>query len=141
MQQIEMVVLYGLVSAKGRKITRQTVIISLFSLLFLASQFGFQIGLSASVSQVIYSQPGWSSPFLGRGNSVGPPALSGVIMFSVKHNQSPPSLPLYKPRGPPINTGWLGDLSLLAGRRAELSRAGQQTADCILMQPRGEACW
>lgn len=44
-------------------------------------------------------------------------------MFSVKHNQSPPSLPLYKPRGPPINTGWLGDLSSWAGRRAELSWA------------------
>lgn len=78
------------------------------------------------MSQVIYSRPGWSSPFLGRGNSVGPPALSGVIMFSVKHNQSPPSLPLYKPPGPPINTGWLGDLSSRAGHgaeRAELSWA------------------
>lgn len=69
------------------------------------------------MSQVIYSQPGWSSPFLGRGNSVGPPALSGVIMFSVKHNQSPRSQPLYKPRGPPINTGWLGDLSSQADHR------------------------
>lgn len=75
------------------------------------------------MSQVIYSQPGWPSPFLGRGNSVGPPALSGVIMFSVKHNQSPRCSPLYKPRGPPINSGWLGDLSLRADRGAEASRA------------------
>lgn len=75
------------------------------------------------MSQVIYSQPGWPSPFLGRGNSVGPPALSGVIMSSVKHNQSPRCTPLYKPRGPPINRGWLGDLSLRADRRAEASVA------------------
>lgn len=75
------------------------------------------------MSQVIYSQPGWPSPFLGRGNSVGPPALSGVIMSSVKHNQSPRCTPLYKPREAPINSGWLGDLSLRADRRAEASGA------------------
>lgn len=44
-------------------------------------------------------------------------------MFSVKHNQSLRSLPLYKPRGPPINSGWLGDLSSQADRRAEPGRA------------------
>lgn len=44
-------------------------------------------------------------------------------MFSVKHNQSPPSLPLSKARGPPINTGWLGDLSLRLGCEAELNGA------------------
>lgn len=84
------------------------------------------------MSQVIYSRPGWSSPFLGRGNSVCPPALSGVIMFSVKHNQSPRSSPLYKPQRPPINTGWLGDLSSRADCRAEPSwaeRSSRQWAE------------
>lgn len=97
------------------------------------------------MSQVIYSQPGWSSPFLGRGNSVGPPALSGVIMFSVKHNQSPRSQPLYKPRGPPqsIPAGWVTyHCGLTTERRwAEPSRARRQTAGWILMQTWGEARW
>lgn len=97
------------------------------------------------MSQVIYSQPGWSSPFLGRGNSVGPPALSGVIMFSVKHNQSPRSQPLYKPRGPPqsIPAGWVTyHRGLTAEQRcAEPSRAKRQTAGWILMQTWGEARW
>lgn len=60
-------------------------------------------------------------------------------MFSVKHNQSPPSLPLSKARGPPINTGWLGDLSLRLGREAELN--GLRTAGCILMQTWALAWW
>lgn len=68
-------------------------------------------------------------------------------MFSVKHNQSPRSQPLYKPWGPPpINTGWLGDLSSrddhgAALSWAEPSRARRQTAGWILMQTWGEARW
>lgn len=44
-------------------------------------------------------------------------------MSSVKHNQSPRCTPLYKPREPPINSGWLGDLSLRADCGAEASGA------------------
>lgn len=53
-------------------------------------------------------------------------------MFSVKHNQSPPSLPLSKARGPPINTGWLGDLSLRLGCEAELNSGLHPDADVSL---------
>lgn len=93
------------------------------------------------MSQVKYSQPGWSSPFPGPGNSVGPPVLSGVIMFSVKHNQSPRSLPLYKPPGPPINSGWLGDLSSQADRWAEPSRAGPSEVADSGLNPDADVRW
>lgn len=79
-------------------------------------------------------------------------------MSSVKHNQSPRCTPLYKPRGPPINSGWLADLSLRADRRAEASRAADiglnpdadvrggllvscpPGADRFILSQRGEKC-
>jgi len=130
------IVLYGVVSGRGRKITRRTATIPLLPPLFvpITSQFGFQIGLSASVSQVIYSRRRVvvSIP-LGRWkkrkkeNSCRPSCVerSDNVLCKTQSVTFPP-LPLYKPSRippqpppppPPINTGWLGDLSSRAPTR------------------------